>query len=86
MSFLIVCTVPYLLCRLDEPGIRSKCILQFNSAPLKKHDKVTQYMMRKGTPFRKLIDEMNEDGTGMGKLLKDECDSIGTSPLVTAIP
>lgn len=75
-------TIPFLFCRLSEPGIRDKCLRQFHEVPAAKHDKVSRYMLGENTRFLQMIQQMNPDGTGMQPLLQDECDSIGTPPSV----
>ena len=76
-------TIPYLFCRLGEPGIKEKCLRQFDEADFGEHDKVTRYMMDVGGDLRNMIIGMNEDGSDMPPRLADEVESIGSSILST---
>ena len=43
-------TIPILFVNLDKPGVRDKCVAQFNSAPLVDHDPLSSHVMAEGTP------------------------------------
>jgi hypothetical protein len=66
-------TIPYLFCRLKEPGVKDRCVAQF--ARPGDHNNVSNYMFS-GT-FGRMIQDMSSDGTGMAPPLADEVDSIG---------
>lgn len=78
-KFEFLDTVPYLLSRLREPGIRDRCLAQFAEAPAAKHDKVSIYMLEPTSKFGRMVRALNSDGTSMDPLLGDEVDSIGST-------
>lgn len=64
--------VPYLFCRLDQPGVKERCVEQWLSVPKAKHDRVTLRIMEEGSTLRRHFDELNPDGSNMHPTLCEE--------------
>ena len=65
-------SVPYLLARLGEPGVRDAVVTQFNAAPAEAHHPVTLKVLSPSSRLRVDIDRMHADGGGMSEALKAE--------------
>jgi len=62
--------VPLLFARLDQPGIKQRCIHQLQSAPLERHERQTIRVMVQD--LKADFDAMNDDGTNMSDALSRE--------------
>ena len=56
--------LPYVRCRLQEPGVRDRCLEQFYEVRLEDHDAVTVRFLSVRVPARAHIDELPNDGSG----------------------
>jgi len=54
--------LPWLLARLDEPGIKQRCIAQYESH--RDHHPMTHFFMSHGGQLRSAVDLIRPDGTG----------------------
>lgn len=73
--------VPYLLARLAEPGVRQRCLDQWESCDPAGHHRVTVEFLSPAGALRRHIDAMNDDGTGMAPELVREVESLLCIPL-----
>ena len=64
--------IPLLMARLDQPGIRDRCVVQFRSVEARMHDRVSIRILDPATHFGKHVENMNGDGTNMHADLKLE--------------
>lgn len=75
--------LPYVLARLEEPGVRRRCMDQWDSCPPEGHHRVTREFFE--GPLRQDIEAMNNDGTGASARLKQEVRSLALIPLDDSI-
>ena len=68
--------IPYLFCRLNQPGVRDECKRQFALAPAESHHRVSRAFIEEGTSLSAAFHSMNADGTGMSPELEAERNSI----------
>lgn len=71
--------IPYLLARLGEPGVRRRCVEQWESCSAEKHHRVSREFME--GELRGHIDAMSDGGTGISARLQLEIDSLAKVPL-----
>ena len=64
--------IPLLFARLDQPGIRDRCVAQFHEVPMALHNRVSLRVLAPGSSFIEAIMKMSPDGTGMEQHLRDE--------------
>lgn len=70
--------VPYLLSRLDEPGIKARCVAQWQEAPPDAHHRVTREFMEGS--LRQDLDRILPDGSGLSERLRREVRSLAALP------
>ena len=73
--------IPYLLARLAEPGVRSRCIEQWNSCDASQHHRVSHEFLSPSGELRALVDAVRDDGTNMSERLRREVESLAAIPL-----
>lgn len=73
--------IPYLLARLSEPGVRSRCIEQWNSCDPSQHHRVSHEFLSPSGELRALVDAVRDDGTNMSERLHREVESLAAIPL-----
>lgn len=73
--------VPWLLARLDEPGVRSQCVSQWESCRAASHHRVTHEFLSPSSDLRPLVDAIGEDGSNVAPRLQREIDSLALIPM-----
>ena len=73
--------IPFLLCRLGEPGVRDRCIDQFNQVDEALHHPLSAHLLAHWSPFRPMVDQMGADGSGMSPELQTEVTALCSIPL-----
>ena len=73
--------VPYLLARLDEPGVRDRCLLQWGEGAAGTHVPVSAEFLQEGSPLRRDLLAMNADGSGMSRVLQIAHESLRQCPI-----
>lgn len=73
--------VPYLLVRLDEPGVRDEVLTQWAATPPENHHKVTREFLTEGSPLRAAVDALQDDGSNVSPALAEELHSLRSIPL-----
>ena len=73
--------IPWLLGRLDQPGVRDRCLLQFAEAPEAKHEPVSLEFLSPASALYEDVTRMHADGTGMSPKLWNAFDSIRQTPI-----
>lgn len=73
--------VPYLLCRLDEPGVKERCLEQWSEAPPEAHHRVTREFLSPTQALRRHVDLVQPDGSGISEELRNELLSLAAIPL-----
>ena len=68
-KFEFLDTIPYLFCRLKEPGVKDRILRQWEEAPPGQHDKVSQFMLGDKTPFKPMVLRVRPDGSNLSKIL-----------------
>ena len=68
--------VPYLLARLDQPGIRDRCLEQWQEVSAAEHDLVTREFLDPSMRLRSFVDDIGDDGTIPSVILRYEVKSI----------
>lgn len=71
-------TVPYLLARLLQPGIKQRCLAQYTS--MQNHHPVTDYFLSPSGPLRSDVDMLEPDGAGATHRLRQEVHVLGLIP------
>ena len=76
-------SIPYLAARLDEPGIRDRCIQRYRSAPPETHHNVSRLLFDPSDPDALACDVagMNSDGSGMSHKLSAFVSSLAAIPI-----
>ena len=74
-------TVPWLLGRLDDPGVAARALAQYDGANVAVHDSVSREILGVGGRFRADVEAIAPDGTGISAALKTEVASIQLTPL-----
>ena len=73
--------LPYLLSRLNEAGIRDRCVAQWAEAAADAHDPVSAEFLDESSPLRADVLTMAADGTGMSERLRLAWDSLRQIPI-----
>ena len=74
--------IPLLAARLDEPGVRDRCLEQFASAPRAAHDRVSVYLFAdEPGSLRAEVLAVGDDGSIPSDSLRDEVRSLQLIPL-----
>ena len=68
--------VPWLLARLDQPGVAGEFVRQYNAVGEDAHEPVTLAFLRPGSPLRSCIDRMHPDGSGLDEELRLQVHSL----------
>ena len=76
-------TIPWLFARLDQPGVQSQCLQQYESCT--KHHALTEMIMKPGTALRSDFDRVQADGSGASAELQTWIDVIKRVPLDDSI-
>lgn len=61
--------VPYLLVRLDQPGVKADCLAQWRARRPDQHHRVTREFLEEGTALRAAVDALQPDGGNCPELL-----------------
>jgi hypothetical protein len=77
--------LPYLLCRLAEPGVAARCIEQWDSADPREHHRVTRRFVMEGGALRADIQAIEPSGSGMSDTLEQEVIALGNIPMDDSI-
>ena len=79
--------IPVLLARLNEPGVRDRCLEQFHAAPVAAHHRVSREFLEPGheSGLRPLVDALNHEASNMSARSKSEVDSLARSPIDDAV-
>ena len=63
--------IPWMISRLDQPGVRDECIKQFDSVPRDQHHLVSiEFFGTEQESLRSRVLAINDDGTGMDTVLR----------------
>ena len=75
--------IPYLFARLDTPGVRDRCIAQWNAAPQEHHHEESRLWMDEASPLglRPLVDAVDDHGGNVDPVLQEEVDSLCNIPM-----
>ena len=68
--------IPWLLARLEEPGIAAECTRQFNAVPEASHKSVSKQFKAAGSRLRPMVDNIAPDGTGVCEELRSAIQSM----------
>lgn len=71
--------LPYLLCRLDQPGVRDQCLQQWEATEEQHHHRVSIAFLKEGSAMRRDIDDM--PANGMSESLQAAVQGLGAVPL-----
>ena len=63
--------LPYVLCRLDRPGVRDLCITLWDATPPEHRDRASAEVLHPLATLRPDLEAMAPDGTGMSRRLLD---------------
>ena len=74
-------TLPWLLTRLNQPGVRDEALRQFESSPPETHHRVTLQFLGAESILRRDVLSMNADGTGLTKELFDAVHGFAFMPM-----
>jgi hypothetical protein len=77
--------IPYLLGRLDEPGVAQRCIAQFDEFTEARHHRLSQMALARSSPLRAAVEAVQPDGTGLSPELQIEQRGIAGIPLDDSI-
>ena len=75
--------IPYLLARVNEPGIAARCLAQFAEGVDSgaTHDPVTLEFLAEGSTLRQQIERMAHEGAEMGPQLQREWETLRLCPI-----
>ena len=68
--------LPWLLARLQEPGVRDKCLLQWEEGAKYAGDSLTEEFLAESAPLRSDLIAMSPDGSGMSDRLWQAVDQL----------
>ena len=68
--------LPYLLCRLNEPGVRDRVLSQWDSGAKTFGCPITEEFVGESSPLRGDVLAMQNDGTGMTSRLAEEVNAL----------
>ncbi len=77
--------VPWLLVRLEEPGVTAECLRQWEEATPERHHPVTREFLDPGQHLRRHVDAMGEDGSRISPELNAAIASLKAIPLDDSI-
>jgi hypothetical protein len=77
--------LPYLLCRLDMPGVARESLKQWHSCAAADHHRVTRAFMSEDGHLRGFINDIRADGTGIDGKLQSAMDSLAAVPFDDSI-
>ena len=87
-AFATACTqvdylnrIPFLAARLDEPGIKDRCIHQFESCSWELHDRVSLELFHPAGVLRAHVDNITPDGKNISIVLQAEIDGLANIPM-----
>ena len=72
--------IPYLLGRLEQPGVRDRARLQYRSAPREYHHRESIRLLDDASEFKEDIDAVSHDGRNLSARLLREVESIKHLP------
>ena len=72
--------IPWLAARLYQPGVRDRCIHQFESCEPSQHDRTSRDLFEPGGPFYDHVLAISPDGGNISPLLAQEIDGIRNLP------
>ena len=73
--------VPYLLVRLDQPGVRDECMAQWLKCAPDKHHRITREFLAEESPLRSEVDALAVDGSNCSEVLAAELRGFEEIPL-----
>ena len=73
--------IPYLLCRLDQDGVRDRCLEQYDAGGRLAGDPVSDEFLADGSSMRQHVIDMSADGTGMHPELARAVASLQMIPI-----
>ena len=75
--------IPILASRLREPGIRDRCIQQWEAAPRHLHDRLSILLFDEDEPgsLRADVNAIHPDGSNVSDALGHEIDALGDGPM-----
>lgn len=74
-------TLPFLLGRLEQAGVRDRVLAQFDECAVNDHDPISVRFLEPGCSFRRDIEAMNPDGSNMSERLANEWEALRRSPI-----
>ena len=77
--------IPYLLVRLEHPGVATRCLQQFASAPAQQHDRVSIHFLGSDSDLCGDVKAIRADGSNISAKLMLEIDSLKMASLDDAI-
>jgi hypothetical protein len=77
--------IPYLLVRLQHPGVAARCLQQFASAPVQQHDRVSIHFLGNDSDLCQDVKAILADGSNVSAKLMLEIDSLKMASLDDAI-
>jgi hypothetical protein len=77
--------VPYLLGRLNEPGVARRCLQQFERFEAEAHHRVSLAVLGHNSPFRRAVEAILPDGSNISPALEMERRKIAEIPLDDSI-
>ena len=81
MRFDYLGKLPWLIARILHPGVRERCIEQFESAPADRHHRVTLHFLLPGSPLRQAIDQLTPACDNAAQFLRDELQAMTALPM-----
>lgn len=73
--------LPYMLCRLDRPGVRDEALAQYARAPARDHHKVTNEFLGASSRLRVDVLRLSADGSGCTPALRAAIAGLQAIPL-----
>lgn len=77
--------LPYILVRLDLPGIRRQCLQQWQSAAPAAHHRISRFFLEEGTDMRAAVDAIDDQGGNCAPMLRHEIRSLELTPMDDSI-
>ena len=71
--------VPWLLARLDKPGVKARCLEQYSTH--QDHHAMTEMFLKPGSELRAHVDRIRDDGSGVSKIQQKWIDILQRIPL-----
>jgi hypothetical protein len=79
--FLYLDRIPYLLCRLRQPGIKDTCFQQFALRPMADHHRLSCEFLSPSQPLYADVRRVRDDGSGFSSQLDAEVNALEEIPL-----